>query len=329
VNLWVDANGWPVPPTVLLGCLVSEILYFRGWRLLVKTEQAKRTARDRALPAPQAGSLSPRQGPVSGGDSVAGDRADGGDYQWESWFWRGTSFLGAIVAFLLAASAPIDILSSRLFWVHMVQHLLFLVVIAPLLVAAAPLLPLWLGLPRRARKLVKGAVKPNVWRALYRAGQWLQQQPAIACGLLIIGTWAWHWPPLYDLALTNAVIHDWCEHVTFLAVSIIFWAQVIPSPPLHSRLGYLGRIGCVGIAIAQNVVLAALLGFAQVPLYAPYVHLAPGPGGLSALQDQQLGAGIMWTFGDVPFGMALSILVYRWLDSQSDDARIALEAQRR
>ena len=159
-----------------------------------------------------------------------------------------------------------------------------------------------------------------------RLGHWLRQ-PAISCVLLIIGTWAWHWPALYDLALTNAAIHDWCEHLTFLAVSALFWTQVIPSPPLHPRLGYLGRMVCVGIAIAQNVVLAVLLGFAQVPLYAPYAHLALGPGGLSALQDQQLGAGIMWTFGDVPFGIALSILVHRWLASQSDDTKIAIQSQ--
>jgi cytochrome c oxidase assembly factor CtaG len=75
----------------------------------------------------------------------------------------------------------------------------------------------------------------------------------------------------------------------------------------------------VGIAIIQNVVLAVLIGFAQVPLYAPYAHLALGPGGLSALQDQQLGAGIMWTFGDLPFGIAFAVLVHGWLVSQSDD----------
>ncbi len=45
MNIWADANGWPFPPTVLLGCLVAEILYFRGWRVLVKGEQAKEAAR--------------------------------------------------------------------------------------------------------------------------------------------------------------------------------------------------------------------------------------------------------------------------------------------
>src|SRR5207248_2832359 len=307
MSIWVDANGWAIPPTVLLGCLIAEILYFRGWRVLVKADQAKR--------APLA--LSAFTG------------FDTGKYQWDSWFWRGTYFLGAIFIILLGDSAPIDILSSRFFWVHMIQHLLLLVVMAPLLVAAAPPLPLWLGLPGWARRLVKAAAKPKAARPFYLVGQWVGrwlQQPAVSCVLLIIGTWVWHWPTLYDLALTNEAIHDWCEHLTFLAVSVLFWTQVIPSPPLRPRAGYLGRMVCIGIAIAQNVVLAVLLAFAQTPLYVPYAHLAHGPGGLSALQDQQLGAGIMWTFGDLPFMIAIGILLQQWLASQSDDTSIAIKS---
>src|SRR5215470_14771 len=38
MTIWADVNGWPVPPTVLVGCLVAEILYFRGWCVLVKAE---------------------------------------------------------------------------------------------------------------------------------------------------------------------------------------------------------------------------------------------------------------------------------------------------
>ncbi len=294
MNIWVDANGWPIPPLVLLGCLAAEILYIRGWQVLVKAEQRK-TARVKTSP----------------------ELTGSGGYQWDSWLWRGAYFLCAIVIILLGDSAPIDILSGRFFWVHMIQHLLLLVVMAPLLVAAAPLQPLWLGLPGWARRLVKVAARLKAKRVLYRVEHWLRQ-PAISCGLLIIGIWVWHWPALYDLALTNEAIHDWCEHLTFLAVSLLFWTQVIPSPPLRPRLGYIGQLVCVGVAIAQNVVLAALLGFAQVPLYA-YAHLAQWPGGLTALQDQQLGAGIMWTFGDLPFGIALATLVHRWLASQSDD----------
>jgi putative membrane protein len=294
MNIWVDANGWPIPPLVLLGCLAAEILYFRGWQVLVKAEQ-RETARATTSP----------------------ELTGSGGYKWDSWFWRGAYFLGATFIILLGDSAPIDIFSGQFFWVHMIQHLLLLVVMAPLLVAAAPLQPLWLGLPGWARRLVKVSARLKAQRVLYHVGHWLRQ-PAISCGLLIIGIWVWHWPALYDLALRNEAIHDWCEHLTFLAVSVLFWTQVIPSPPLRPRLGYIGQLVCVGVAIAQNVVLAALLGFAQVPLYA-YAHMVQWPGGLSALQDQQLGAGIMWTFGDLPFGIALAALVHRWLASVSDD----------
>ena len=293
MGFWTDANGWPVPPLVLLACLIAEILYFRGWEIITRGIQAKEAARARVSEA----------------------RSTAGKTGWNGWLWRGIFFSCALFVLLVASSAPVDRLAGRLFWVHMIQHLLLLVVIAPLLVAGAPTIPLWLGLPRRARKLFKVCVSLRIRRALYGLVGRLRQ-PAISCALLVVGTWMWHWPPLYDLALTNAALHDWCEHTTFLAVSLLFWTQIIPSAPLHLRTGYLGRLGCMGVAVAQNVVLAALLGFAQTPLYAPYAHLTTS---LSAVQDQQLGAGIMWTFGDLPFGIAFATLVHRWLVSVSDD----------
>lgn len=295
MSIWVDANGWSFPPIMLLGCLVAEILYFRGWRVLVQEAQAKEDARA-----------------ILSSASTASDNSES-----QRWFLRGIFFTGAIAVFLLAVSAPIDILSGRLFWVHMVQHLLLLIVMAPLLVASAPLFPLWLGLPQQARWLIQASVKPTARHAFYHIGHWLRQ-PAISCGLLIIGVWIWHWPALYDLALTNDLIHDWCEHLIFQLVSILFWTQIIPSYPYRPRLSYLGRLGLLGIAIAQNVVLAAVIGFAPAPLYIPYIH-ATVAGGLSTLQDQEFGAGIMWTFGDIPFGIAISVIFQKWLASQSDD----------
>ena len=164
-----------------------------------------------------------------------------------------------------------------------------------------------------------------------RAFSWVEQglrQPALTCGLLIVGIWVWHWPALYDLALTDDLIHDWCEHLLFIAVSLLFWSQIIPSPPLRPRLGLVGQMLCVGFAIMQNVALATLLGFAPGPLYAPYAHLAATTPNFTALQDQQLGAGIMWTFGDVPLGIALSILFHRWLATQSSEGQVAVQVPR-
>src|SRR5437764_5325898 len=180
MTIWVDASGWPSQPTVLLGCLVDEVLYFRGWRVLVKEEQAKEAA----------GSMT----------SIGLTGSYTGIHRWDSWLWRGIYFLIAILITLVGDSAPVDILSGRLFWVHMVQHLLLLVVMAPLFVAAAPLQPFWLGLPGWVRRLVKTAAKLKALRPFYQAARWVGQslrQPAISCLLLIVGIWVWHWPALY------------------------------------------------------------------------------------------------------------------------------------
>jgi putative membrane protein len=307
LTIWVYANGWPIPPAVLLGCLAAAALYIRGWRTLAREELAQKVARATSAPA------------------LTGVHAGG--FQWDGWLWRAIYFQVALFLAIIGDSAPVDILSARFFWVHMIQHLFLLVLIAPLLVAAAPLQPLWLGLPGWMRKLASAAARPKAKEMFRLLEHWLRH-PAVSCGLLIVGIWVWHWPALYDLALTNDAIHDWCEHLTFLAVSVLFWTQIIPSPPVRPRLGYLGQMACVGFAIAQNVVLAVLLGFAQVPLYAPYVHLAALSGAFSALQDQQLGAGIMWTFGDVPFGIAFGVLFQRWLATQSDDANVTVQVHR-
>ena len=308
MSIWVYADGWPIPPFVLLGCLVVDVLYFRGLRVLL--EEEKKTA----------GAANSRK--LTGAEWL----------RWDSWHWRGVYFVSAIVLILVGDSAPVDIFSARLFWVHMVQHLLLLVVIAPLLVAAAPWRPLWLGLPSGVRRFLTAFGKQRVGQVVYRfgylIGHWLRY-PAVSVALLIVGMWVWHWPTLYDLALTNETIHDWCEHLTFLVVSVFFWTQVIPSPPLQPRVGYIGQLICLIVAIFQNVALAMLLAFSQVPLYAPYAHLATASGGFTALQDQQLGAGIMWTFGDVPFFIAVGVLFVRWFAAHTDDTSIAIQSQRR
>jgi putative membrane protein len=302
MSIWVDVDGWPVPPIVLLVCLAVEILYFRGWFVFVKEERARETDRTRtALPQ---------------SDSESGTIA------WDSWQLRSVYFFVAILIALIGDSHLVELFSHRLFWVHMVQHLFLLVVIAPLLVASAPLLPMWYGLPEWARRLLGALARSKATKPLYYAGHWLRH-PAVSSLLLMAGMWVWHWPTLYDLALTNEAIHDWCEHLTFIAVSVLFWSQVIPSPPLVPRAGYIGRLACLGFAIVQNVLLAILLAFSQVALYAPYAHLVTAPGSFTALQDQQLGAGIMWTFGDVPFLIAVGAIIFQWLATHPDSDQTA------
>jgi cytochrome c oxidase assembly factor CtaG len=62
--------------------------------------------------------------------------------------------------------------------------------------------------------------------------------------------------------------------------------------------------------------LALVLAFATSPLYAPYAAEATRPGGITALADQQLAAGVMWVPGSIPFTIAIIAIVYRWLEPE-------------
>jgi cytochrome c oxidase assembly factor CtaG len=103
------------------------------------------------------------------------------------------------------------------------------------------------------------------------------------------------------------------EYGAFLLFAIFFWTLVTGSSRRASRFSHARRLGYLGAAMLTNVGLSILLAFAQHPLYAHYAGLARRPGGISALADQQIGAGVMWAAGDVPFAIVLALLVHQWL----------------
>ena len=125
----------------------------------------------------------------------------------------------------------------------------------------------------------------------------------------------WHIPWLYDLTLRNAVVHD-VEHTSFLVLGTLFWVPILDSPPLHARLGQLQRAAYAGAGAATGWILALVLAFASAPLYPAYAALRHRLGGLSALGDQQLAAGVMLGIGSIPFTIAVFVFVYRWLDDE-------------
>ena len=63
-------------------------------------------------------------------------------------------FFASLATMLLALSSPVDTLAERWLSAHMVQHMLLMVVIAPLLWMGAPVAPLLVGVPRTIRGVV-------------------------------------------------------------------------------------------------------------------------------------------------------------------------------
>jgi cytochrome c oxidase assembly factor CtaG len=226
--------------------------------------------------------------------------------------WRPLAFYGALLATLLALDSPIEGWSHTLLWAHMGQHLLLMMVAAPLIVLAAPWNALWRPLPLGFRRAVAGGVvQGRAFGPLRKAARVLSLP--VAAWLLFNGDLAlWHVPWFYDLTLQNTAVH-YAEHFSFVLFGCLFWAQVIDSRPFHPRLGHFGRAVFATAGSVAGWLLAVVLALAPAPLYSAYSSLPSRPGGISALTDQQLAGGMMWGPGSIPFAIVVFWAIYRWL----------------
>ncbi len=226
--------------------------------------------------------------------------------------WRRAAFYGALVVLALAIDSPLEAYSEQLFWVHMVQHVLLITVVAPLVVLARPWTPLWRGLPLGARRsLARAPARFRALGVLWALGRWLGRPvPSFAFfSLVLLG---WHVPALFDATLRSLPLHG-LEHTLFLFASILVFKQVIDSRPLCASLSDAQRALYVTGAMLVTWVLAVALAIAPQPLYSFYAHEASRPGGISALTDQQIAAGIMWVPGSITFVVIMFVYINRWL----------------
>jgi cytochrome c oxidase assembly factor CtaG len=230
---------------------------------------------------------------------------------------RSAWFYAGLATILIALVGPIDTNASKLFWVHMVQHVLLLTVAAPMIALGAPWMSIWRPLPLGFRRRAAGTVAKARWAAPLRAVGRALGRPKGAWLAFNVNLVAWHIPAVYDLTLRHLAVHA-LEHTTFLLLGVLLWCQVIESPPLRVRLrSDLGVYYMLSTG-AVSWLLSLVLAFAPTALYPAYAHIADRPGGISALADQQLAGGVMLGPGSVSITLFVFIGLYRWLGADGD-----------
>jgi putative membrane protein len=236
---------------------------------------------------------------------------------------RTVCFYAALAIVLVALDSPLDDLADKLFWAHMLQHVLLLTAAAPLITLGAPWLAFWRPLPLGFRRGAAHAFATGFLSPVRRAAVFIGT-PASAWLLFNTDIAAWHVPPLYDLTLRNTGIH-YLEHVSFIVLGVLFWVHFFDSPPLRVRLSYTWQLVYVISAATASWLLAVVLAIATHPLYPAYAALQQRPGGISALADQQLAAGVMLGPGSITFAIAVFYGIYAWLgaDERPRSARLA------
>jgi putative membrane protein len=198
---------------------------------------------------------------------------------------------GLTVMWIVAAS-PLAHLDHHLLTAHMAQHLLLMLVAAPLILFAA-------------RSIV---------------AQW---QPQLALCWLVgtVTVLAWHVPAIFELALQSQFWHTF-EHASFFVAGILFWWPVVQPGP-YSRWSvpvylFLATLPCDA--------LSAFLAFCGHVVYRQYLSDHSGLFGLSPLDDQALAGALMWVTVTFAYLIPALVLMARLLSSERKRAANALVA---
>jgi cytochrome c oxidase assembly factor CtaG len=225
--------------------------------------------------------------------------------------WRAASFQLGLLATWVAVVSPISTLDDHMLTAHMIQHLLLMSIAPPLI---------WLGEPIRALLFSKPEsssfaipcdfaslreFNDRLSTTLHRLGS-LLAHPAFcwlfAAAVLVV----WHVPALLQLGMQSPAWHLF-EHASFFAAGLCFWWPVIQPWPAVARWPRWSMLLYLFLATLPCDVLSGLLVFSERVAYPVYL-CTPPHAGLSALEDQQCAAALMWTCVTIVFLVAGTVL---------------------
>jgi cytochrome c oxidase assembly factor CtaG len=232
----------------------------------------------------------------------------------QSWSaWRTTSFQAGLALIWFVTLGPIGAYDDVFFWSHMVQHIVLMMVSAPLLLLGSPVLLLLRVSPRRIRhdylvpvlrsRVVVGLSDPRLGWLLY--------------GGVLIGT---HFSPFYDYALYHPSVHNYVEHPLFLGVALIYYYPLIGhnSVPRYIKPGI--RFVSLSLMMIPGAILGLTIYSSNYILFPFYEHVARPFPPFSTLVDQQLGGALMWAGGMIIESIWITLSVLDWLRSEEQNA---------
>lgn len=203
------------------------------------------------------------------------------------------AFVCGVATLFIAADYPMhDISEKSLYSAHMLQHMLFSLVMPPLLLGG---MPAWMfrALIRPVRGLVRTLARPFFALVLFNA--------------VIVIT---HWPALVNRAVGNEPIH-FTTHAVLVGAAIIMWLPVMSPIMEIPRLSYPGQCLYLFLQSLVPTVPASFLTFGSEPLYRVYESL-PRLWDISALTDQRAAGLIMKIVGGFFLWGWIAVLFFKW-----------------
>jgi cytochrome c oxidase assembly factor CtaG/putative copper export protein len=240
---------------------------------------------------------------------------------------RTASWTGGLL--LLAAVTGLGLAKYAyvLFSVHMVQHMVLSMLVPILLVGGAPVTLALRALRRPADPQVRGA---REWLMLLLHSRFLRllSHPLVALAIYVTSLYG-----LYFGGFLGTLMRYHLGHLAMLthfvlAGYLLFWVLIGTDPGRR-------RVHPALLTLVHFLAMAAHAFFGFVLLQSATV-IAPDwysavhpPWAVSMLDDQHLGAGLAWGFGELPAAAILLLLVRQWVRSdEREQARLDRAADR-
>lgn len=220
--------------------------------------------------------------------------------------WRTGVFLGGVAVAVFATESGVGAYDDVLFWDHMIQHLLLIMVAPSLLVVGQPFTLLLHASRNPLHTWAKRLLRSRVASVL----TW----PPFVLAAYAVTIVATHLTGLVNVVLTNNIAHHG-EHVLYLVVGFLFFLPVIGREPIRWRVSYPVRMVLLVLSMPVDTFTGVVLGYAN----RGFAVVGPRPPGApSPVEDVHWGGAVMWIGGDaIMFAFMLIVYVMWARDSSS------------
>ena len=205
-------------------------------------------------------------------------------------------FLGGWTALAIAFFSPIDTLSRALFSAHVFQHELILQLAVPLMVLGRPQTVLMQALPRAWARAIPWRLEESRARPVAEA----LSHPIAAWSIHAFLLGLWLMPAPFEAALRHGSIHA-IQHLSLIASAGLFWWSLLYGPQRPVRRSSVART--LFTLALQRLSLGVLIVLSGRLWYPSYLRTTQA-WGFAPIEDQQLGALLLW----VPAGLGAILM---------------------
>jgi cytochrome c oxidase assembly factor CtaG len=221
--------------------------------------------------------------------------------------WRTGLFLAGLAAVVIATQSGVGAYDDVLFWDHMVQHLMLIMVAPPLLIFGQPMTLLMHASRNPLHTWTKHVLRSKVASFL----TW----PAFGAAAYTGAVVAAHLTSLANLVETNQALHN-AEHAVFLIVGYLFFLPILGREPIRWRLSYPMRFVILVLIMPVDTFTGLVLGYGGAG--TPGLSTGPRPAWApTPVSDLHAGGAVMWIGGDaIMFGLMMLVFLMWSLDER-------------